>query len=83
MSGSASRRLTLPLLQALEDLSTRYDRSVRNSTGGVVQFTYGDDGLDPAALEAENQPVEFLRTWQHTRVRYWLHSIKVTNADDN
>jgi hypothetical protein len=38
-------------MKALEDLSSRYDRSVRNATGGVVQFVYGDDGLDLDELD--------------------------------
>lgn len=73
--------------QALEDLSSRYDRSVRNSVGGVVQFVYGDDGLDPANLEAVKLPVEFTRTWSHAKVsglflrsRSRPHSLK--NTDD-
>jgi DNA-directed RNA polymerase III subunit RPC1 len=41
------------LMKALEDLSTQYDGSVRNSTGGIVQFVYGDDGLDPALMEGD------------------------------
>ncbi|KAG1766514.1 hypothetical protein EV702DRAFT_1256806 [Suillus placidus] len=53
------------LMKALEDLTTQYDLSVRNSTGGVVQFRYGDDGLDPACLEGDAQPVEFERAWMH------------------
>lgn len=53
--------------QALEDLSTRYDNSVRNSVGGIVQFTYGDDGLDPVSLEGDAEPVNFVRTWSHAR----------------
>jgi DNA-directed RNA polymerase III subunit RPC1 len=56
------------LMKALEDLTTQYDLSVRNSTGGVVQFRYGDDGLDPACLEGDAQPVEFERTWTHALV---------------
>ncbi|KAG8866737.1 hypothetical protein FRC20_007672 [Serendipita sp. 405] len=50
---------------ALEDLTTHYDSSVRNSAGGVVQFTYGDDGLDPSSLEGEGQPLDFSRSWAH------------------
>ncbi|KAL0949102.1 hypothetical protein HGRIS_009191 [Hohenbuehelia grisea] len=53
------------LMKALEDLTTQYDLSVRNSTGGVVQFRYGDDGLDPACLEGDAQPIEFQRAWSH------------------
>lgn len=55
------------LMKALEDLSTRYDTSVRNSVGGVVQFTYGDDGLDPAELEGNALPVEYFRSWRHSK----------------
>ncbi|KAJ3291090.1 hypothetical protein HK104_006337 [Borealophlyctis nickersoniae] len=60
-TGYMQRRLT----KALEDLTSHYDLSVRNSTGGVVQFTYGDDGLDPACIEGSVQPVEFTRNLQH------------------
>ncbi|GAM24976.1 hypothetical protein SAMD00019534_081510 [Acytostelium subglobosum LB1] len=49
------------LMKALEDLSTQYDYTVRDSIGGIVQFTYGDDGLDPAGMEAKDRPVDFLR----------------------
>ena len=56
------------LMKALEDLTTQYDLSVRNSTGGVVQFRYGDDGLDPACLEGDAQPIEFQRSLKHALV---------------
>lgn len=55
------------LMKALEDLSTHYDSSVRNSVGGVVQFIYGDDGLDPAELEGNALPVEYFRSWRHAK----------------
>ncbi|PVU95919.1 hypothetical protein BB561_001508 [Smittium simulii] len=54
------------LMKALEDLSIHYDTSVRNSTNGVVQFIYGDDGLDPSELEGDGYPVEFESNWKHT-----------------
>jgi DNA-directed RNA polymerase III subunit RPC1 len=58
------------LMKALEDLTTQYDLSVRNGTGGVVQFRYGDDGLDPACLEGDAQPIEFVRAWNHASVLF-------------
>ncbi|CAE6465940.1 unnamed protein product [Rhizoctonia solani] len=61
-TGYMARRL----MKALEDLTTRYDLSVRNSVGGVVQFTFGDDGLDPACLEGDAQPVDYSRAWSHS-----------------
>ncbi|KAL0058555.1 DNA-directed RNA polymerase III subunit C1 (rpo31) [Marasmius tenuissimus] len=54
------------LMKALEDLTTQYDLSVRSSTGGVVQFEYGDDGLDPACLEGDAQPLDMERAWKHS-----------------
>lgn len=31
----------------------RYDGTVRNSAGEVVQFLYGDDGMDGTGVEAQ------------------------------
>lgn len=56
------------LMKALEDLSTQYDYTVRNSSGSVLQFTYGDDGLDPHMMEAEDgRPVNFNFALMHIR----------------
>lgn len=49
-TGYMSRRL----MKALEDLSTYYDNTVRNASGGVVQLSYGDDGMDPAKMEGKS-----------------------------
>ena len=63
-TGYMSRRL----MKALEDLSLRYDGTVRNSTGGIVQLAYGDDGLEPTEMEGKDaSPVEFARLAQHVK----------------
>ncbi|KAF9383969.1 hypothetical protein CPC16_008651 [Podila verticillata] len=54
------------LMKALEDLTTHYDLSVRNSVGNIIQFTYGSDGLDPAVLEGNGTPVLFERNFAST-----------------
>lgn len=71
------------LMKALEDLVTHYDSSVRNAVGGMVQFTYGDDGLDPGCLEGDAQPVEFVRTWSHARVSELLSLLPLLDANVN
>ncbi|KAJ3336300.1 hypothetical protein HDU93_003104, partial [Gonapodya sp. JEL0774] len=53
------------LMKALEDLVSHYDTSVRNSVGGMIQFRYGDDGLDPANMEGDKQPVNLNRLLLH------------------
>lgn len=52
-------------IQALEDLSLQYDSSVRNSENTVVQFVYGDDGLNPEKMENNERPVDFDRLRLH------------------
>jgi DNA-directed RNA polymerase subunit A' len=41
-SGYLYRRLS----NAMQDLKVEYDSSVRDATGRIIQFVYGDDGLD-------------------------------------
>ncbi|PIO05877.1 hypothetical protein COT29_03730, partial [Candidatus Micrarchaeota archaeon CG08_land_8_20_14_0_20_59_11] len=47
------------LINALQDLIVRKDDSVRNAEGRVVQYKYGDDGMDPSSGEriAYGEPV--------------------------
>ena len=50
------------LMKALEDLTVIYDGSVRNSEQNLVQFRYGDDGLDPVMMEGrDGRPLNFPR----------------------
>lgn len=42
------------LVKALEDVMICYDGTVRNSTNSVIQFAYGEDGIDGAKVERQN-----------------------------
>ena len=53
----------------MEDLCSHYDLTVRNSMSEVVQFIYGGDGLDPAAMEGKDKPVDFNRVMSHIKVK--------------
>jgi DNA-directed RNA polymerase II subunit RPB1 len=44
------------LVKALEDVGAMYDGTVRNSLGDIIQFIYGEDGLD--GIYIENQSVD-------------------------
>ena len=63
-TGYMSRRL----MKSLEDLSSQYDTTVRNSSSNIIQFKYGDDMLDPADMEGKAKPVNFERTFNHIEV---------------
>lgn len=70
-TGYMSRRL----MKSLEDLSSQYDDTVRNSSSNIVQFQYGEDKLDPVDMEGKARPVNFDRTFTHTEVRMYCHAV--------
>ena len=45
------------LIKGLEDLKVEYDMTVRNNKGRVVQFAYGDDGIDATRVENQTVPI--------------------------
>ena len=42
------------LVKAMEDLTVQYDGSVRDSRMNVVQFKYGEDGINATKIESAN-----------------------------
>jgi len=69
------------LVKALEEVMIKYDSTVRNSLGDILQFTYGEDGLDAMHIERQNLAIiasshenfdrkyklDFIRSKQDTR----------------
>jgi DNA-directed RNA polymerase II subunit RPB1 len=47
------------IMKLMEDLKVNYDYSVRNASGAIIQFIYGDDGMD--ATFVESQPLEIIK----------------------
>jgi DNA-directed RNA polymerase II subunit RPB1 len=45
------------LIKGLEDLKVEYDMSVRNNKNKIVQFRYGDDGIDTVNVESQKIPL--------------------------
>jgi DNA-directed RNA polymerase III subunit RPC1 len=66
-TGYMSRRL----MKSLEDLSTRYDDTVRTAASGIVQFQFGADKLDPVDMEGDAVPVHFNRAFTHAENKTW------------
>jgi len=46
------------LIKSMEDLMVRYDGTVRTSKNFIVQFSYGDDGID--TIKVENQELRLM-----------------------
>jgi len=53
-SGYLQRRL----INALQELEAQYDGTVRNAEEDIVQFEYGEDGVDPMKMPSEGETVD-------------------------
>lgn len=45
------------LIKGLEDIGVAYDMTCRNNMGKIVQFQYGDDGIDTTKVETQSIPI--------------------------
>jgi len=45
------------LIKALEDLMVNYDMTIRTNKKKIVQFQYGDDGIDTTKVEDQDMPI--------------------------
>jgi DNA-directed RNA polymerase II subunit RPB1 len=48
------------MVKVMEDVQVRYDGTVRNSSGSIIQWVYGDDGMDRANTIVLNDKSEVL-----------------------
>ena len=44
------------LVKAMEDAKINYDNTVRNANGSIIQFIYGEDGMDGCKIETQFIP---------------------------
>ncbi|ORC93261.1 DNA-directed RNA polymerase III largest subunit [Trypanosoma theileri] len=76
------------LMKAMENLSVRYDGTVRNTRGDVVQLKFGEDGLDPQLMEGvAGTALNLDQEWLSARAAYarWVveyHSFSKTNTNN-
>ena len=50
------------LIKGLEDLMVGYDMTIRNNKNKIVQFSYGDDCIDPVKVENQMLPLVTIST---------------------
>ncbi|CAI0551808.1 unnamed protein product [Linum tenue] len=69
------------LVKAMEDIMVKYDGTVRNSLGDVIQFLYGEDGMD--AVWIESQKVESLKMKKPDFDKFFKYEIDDPNWSPN
>ena len=50
------------LIKALEDLMVNYDMTIRTNKNKIVQFSYGEDGIDTTKVEDQDMPIVEMST---------------------
>jgi len=55
---SATGYIQRKLVKAMEDCKVSYDMTVRNANGNIIQFLYGEDGID--AIKIESHPLFYI-----------------------
>eukprot|EP00796_Vickermania_ingenoplastis_P011976 gene11976-8249_t len=66
-TGYLYRRLS----KAMENVSVRYDNTVRNGHDEIIQFKHGEDGMDPWLMEGSNgTPLNLDLEWLSCRSGY-------------
>jgi DNA-directed RNA polymerase II subunit RPB1 len=55
----------------MEDVIIKYDGTVRNSVGDVIQFLYGEDGMDGQGIEGQTLPALNMKEKVGEEVTVW------------
>jgi DNA-directed RNA polymerase beta' subunit len=58
MKTSSSGYIQRRMVKLMEDLQVKYDGTVRNSNGAIIQWSYGTDGFDRSNTIIKNDMVE-------------------------
>jgi len=64
------------LVKAMEDAKINYDNTVRNANGLIVQFIYGEDGMDGCKIENQILPTIEMKMLEME------HKYNLTGADN-
>ena len=65
------------LIKGLEDLKVEYDMTVRNNKRKIIQFAYGDDGIETTKVESQNLPLPTMtldKIYAHYQLPFDLRS---------
>lgn len=56
------------LVKSMEDITVAYDDTVRNSSGSIIQFRYGEDGFDSTTVIQQKMPLVTMSNEQISRM---------------
>ena len=70
------------IVKAMEDCKAEYDGTVRNNKYKIIQFTYGEDNIDPCKVESFHIPLCEMKVEQIYNHYYVPHELLVMSKKD-
>tara|TARA_Y100000385_G_scaffold281416_1_gene334190 strand:+ start:7412 stop:11998 length:4587 start_codon:yes stop_codon:yes gene_type:complete len=61
------------LVKGMEDVRVEFDYTVRNANGHIIQFLYGEDGIDPTKIESQCLPT-IMMNYDDIEKTYKIHN---------
>jgi len=70
------------MMKTMEDMHVAYDGTVRNNTGIIIQYKYGEDGVD--STQVESQPIDLaILTMEEIYKKYALNPADLADVMTN
>ncbi|ANQ08782.1 DNA-directed RNA polymerase subunit [Plasmodium coatneyi] len=61
------------LIKCMESVILHYDGTVRNEDNAIIQFLYGEDGIDPSRISYLDAPKDLISNYHVAFSKYLLH----------
>ena len=62
------------LIKSMEDLTVQHDGTVRDANNNIIQYHYGEDGINPTKIETQSLPIGTL-SQEEIRTQFGLKNI--------
>ena len=69
------------VMKLLEDLTVQYNNIVTISTGEIIEFLYGNDGIEPMNTDTEDKIIYLPRLWELICCNYPIKSDKLLEVN--
>jgi DNA-directed RNA polymerase II subunit RPB1 len=67
------------LIKSMEDLTVQHDGTVRDANNNIIQFHYGEDGINPTKIESQSLPLGKLST-EHISTEFGMKNVDWANV---
>ena len=67
------------LIKSMEDLTVQHDGTVRDANNNIIQYHYGEDGINPTKIETQSLPIGKL-SQEEIRVQFGMQGVDWSNV---